>query len=183
VAEETTATPSSAGAGAPVISVDIQLVGWRDKRGRFGKPAELLRAAQEQALRQSMNAALGVAKELTPTGERPFGEGTEPHMKDQWKVTFDFLAQAASLANESKHATFLFKGTDPHPIPGPEGGTGKMLRFMWNGEVTFRRSVNHPGTKANDIPTKLMRSLSGRLESELQKAAVLAQTAIAEAFT
>lgn len=48
------------------------------------------------------------------------------------------------LVAKTKYARFVESGTAPHVIEGRRGG---MLRFVMNGEVIFRRRVNHPGTQ------------------------------------
>lgn len=48
------------------------------------------------------------------------------------------------ISNRVRHATFLERGTRPHPIVAKRG---RALRFMVGGQVFFRRRVFHPGTK------------------------------------
>lgn len=45
-----------------------------------------------------------------------------------------------------RYTGYHHDGTGPHRITA--NGSG-MLRFVSNGSVVFRRSVSHPGTKAN----------------------------------
>lgn len=53
--------------------------------------------------------------------------------------------RSAVIRNEHHAGVFLEEGTKDHPIAAKNA---KALRFMWNGRVTFRKSVHHPGTKA-----------------------------------
>lgn len=46
---------------------------------------------------------------------------------------------------DSKIAVYMNDGTDPHVIAARRT---KFLRFTSSGNTIFRRSVNHPGTKA-----------------------------------
>ena len=48
-------------------------------------------------------------------------------------------------------ARFLEWGTQPHVIRARGGGT---LRFVVNGQVFFRKMVNHPGTKPTHFATE-----------------------------
>ncbi|QHB37760.1 tail assembly chaperone [Mycobacterium phage Imvubu] len=43
------------------------------------------------------------------------------------------------------YAAAVHEGSRPHYIRARAGGA---LRFMWNGQETFRRSVWHPGTRS-----------------------------------
>jgi hypothetical protein len=54
----------------------------------------------------------------------------------------------ARVSADGGHAHFIENGTKAHWIPKSNSGKRKMLRFMWNGEIIFRRRVWHPGTKA-----------------------------------
>jgi hypothetical protein len=49
------------------------------------------------------------------------------------------------LENGRKHAAVLEKGSKAHTITARPGG---MLRFTVGGQLMFRRSVKHPGTRA-----------------------------------
>lgn len=51
---------------------------------------------------------------------------------------------ARNIEATAPHAGFVENGTRPHDIQ-PHG---KALRFVANGQVMFRRTVHHPGTKA-----------------------------------
>lgn len=167
--------------GRSAFSVDIQLIGWRDRRGRFARPDDLLREAQRAALTEAMDLALTTAKELTPVGARPFGESDEqPHLRDTWRIDFGFEAQQATLVNDQERAVFLFQPTRPHDISPRKA---QALRFMGQGgQVVFAKHVYHPGTPGNDVPMKLMQRLNGPLVTLLNKAAVQTATAIEQVF-
>lgn len=55
------------------------------------------------------------------------------------------------VVSKAPHSVFVIKGTRAHKILPTQG---KMLRFTVGGQVVFARSVNHPGTKANDFLTR-----------------------------
>lgn len=46
--------------------------------------------------------------------------------------------------NRTAYAGFIEYGTRPHVI---RARRAQYLRFMWRGKLTFRKSVNHPGTR------------------------------------
>jgi len=76
------------------------------------------------------------------------------------------------VSNSARHAASLDRGSRPHIIRAKRG---KALRFVANGQVVFRRSVRHPGTK----PTNFLRRTTSaafhhygqRLRPRLQRAA------------
>lgn len=87
-------------------------------------------------------AAVVAAAESNAKGTKLFKDGTsDPHTRDTIKGTVSgdtgqLVARGAAI--------FLENGTVAHTITARNGG---MLRFVQNGEVVFRRSVRHPGTR------------------------------------
>lgn len=65
-------------------------------------------------------------------------------LQDDWLEVWDGPT-LRRLSNYSGHARFIDSGTRAHVITATRA---KFLRFQMNGETMFRRSVNHPGTKA-----------------------------------
>lgn len=68
-------------------------------------------------------------------------------VKGQWASGYDVLSTAP-------HTLFVIKGTRPHKITG-----NPFLAFFWpkvNSFVVFR-SVQHPGTRANDFLSRALR--------------------------
>ena len=63
-----------------------------------------------------------------------------------WRLGADARGLFAQIGSNVAYARFLEDGTRPHWIPLATGG--KTLRFVWNGEVTYRKRVWHPGTRA-----------------------------------
>jgi hypothetical protein len=59
-------------------------------------------------------------------------------------VTMTFTAN-------TPYAGYVIEGTGPHAITA---SAARALQFSLDGAVTYRRSVNHPGTKANDFPER-----------------------------
>ena len=55
------------------------------------------------------------------------------------------------------YAKYVLEGTGPHVI---EASAARALQFELDGAVTYRRSVNHPGTKANDFPERAVGGLA-----------------------
>jgi hypothetical protein len=54
------------------------------------------------------------------------------------------LVKVTSNGRVAPYNLAIEHGTKPHRI---EARRGRALRFVWHGTVTFRRGVNHPGTK------------------------------------
>lgn len=48
---------------------------------------------------------------------------------------------------------YILNGTPPHVITPHEDRPNPHLRFLSGGGVVFAKSVNHPGTRANDFLT------------------------------
>jgi hypothetical protein len=61
------------------------------------------------------------------------------------------------------YAGYVIGGTGPHVIAA---SAAQALQFMLDGAVTYRKSVNHPGTKANDFPE---RAVGGFAAEKLQE--------------
>lgn len=54
------------------------------------------------------------------------------------------------------YAGFVIEGTGPHLIPLEPKAPGTALQFEFQGAVTYRRQVRHPGTKPNDFPERAL---------------------------
>lgn len=65
-------------------------------------------------------------------------------LEDNWSTSWRG-PHLRGLTSHSGHAGFINDGTRPHPIVARRA---KFLRFQMNGQTMFRRSVNHPGTRA-----------------------------------
>jgi hypothetical protein len=93
-----------------------------------------IRQAAQLALRDVMKVAVDEAKATTLwNDQRPLTRGTITKSEG--------ILQGTVSAGGAAH--FLEWGTRPHRI---EARNGQALRFMVNGQVIYRRSVNHPGT-------------------------------------
>lgn len=66
----------------------------------------------------------------------------------------------ATVSSSTDHAVFLHEGTPPHTI---KPRLAKKLVFFWRkaGQVVFRDSVRHPGTKAQPFLVKALRAVFG----------------------
>lgn len=63
------------------------------------------------------------------------------------------------LYGTAPYLPYVIGGTKPHPIPKEPLPPGRALRWIANsghGGAVFAKSVNHPGTKANDFPEQAM---------------------------
>lgn len=72
-------------------------------------------------------------------------------IRGRWAAGYDVTSNAP-------HTLFVIKGTRPHKITG-----NPLLAFFWPavGRFVVFRSVNHPGTKANDFLTRALRAGRG----------------------
>lgn len=61
------------------------------------------------------------------------------------------------------YAGYVIEGTGPHVIAA---SAARALQFELDGAVTYRRRVNHPGTKPNDFP---VRALGGVATEKLRE--------------
>lgn len=68
-------------------------------------------------------------------------------VKGQWASGYDVISTAP-------HSLFVIKGTRPHKITG-----NPLLGFFWPkvGAFVVFRSVNHPGTRANDFLSRALK--------------------------
>lgn len=122
--------------GAVVVTIDQDAVaklaspGQMVDRYTIGKARSVAVFARRFAPVKSgrLRAGIGVEQSREATG--------------RYKVGYDVVSKAA-------HSVFVVKGTRPHVIR-PKSNSG-VLRFMVGNTVVFARSVNHPGTKANDF--------------------------------
>jgi hypothetical protein len=48
--------------------------------------------------------------------------------------------------SRTSYSYYVHEGTEPHQITAKPGG---VLAFMWNGQMVFVKSVQHPGQAAN----------------------------------
>jgi len=77
------------------------------------------------------------------------GSRLEPGPSRMWVV----------LYSTASYAPYVLAGTGPHVIAARNA---KALRWFANaghGPIMFAKSVNHPGTKANDFPEKAIAPL------------------------
>lgn len=72
-------------------------------------------------------------------------------VRGRWSTGYDVISTA-------DHTLYVIKGTKPHKIvPKEQGG---VLAFFWKqgGGLVFFRSVNHPGTRANNFLSRALRA-------------------------
>ncbi len=70
------------------------------------------------------------------------------------------------ITNRAKHARFLEGGTRAHVITARRG---RVLRFMSGGGPVFRRSVQHPGTRAYKFIQASAKAASLKTKRELEQ--------------
>jgi len=73
------------------------------------------------------------------------------------------VRQGARTAGGAFYGRFVREGTPPHAIkPKEKGG---VLAFMYKGELIFRKSVKHPGTKPNPYHMRTLARARPRIEA------------------
>jgi hypothetical protein len=83
-------------------------------------------------------------------------------MRAAWRARVRQTSTGAELevTNAARHARFVIDPTRPHTIRARSGG---YLVFQTaGGQLVFRRQVQHPGTKGNDIPDRVRRAVIQR---------------------
>lgn len=95
---------------------------------------------------------LRFAKEEAPVGKtgelrRGLRKTQSRDVRGRWSTGYDVTSNAP-------HSLFVIKGTRPHPIVG-----NPLLSFFWPklGTNVVFRSVQHPGTKANNFLGRALR--------------------------
>jgi hypothetical protein len=63
------------------------------------------------------------------------------------------------------YARFVLEGTAPHPIAAVNAQSLRWYDQM--GDPVFRRAVQHPGTRPNDFPKRVWRSMREPIMAEL----------------
>lgn len=149
------------------LGVAFDLVGWRDRRGRFSKETDELSSSMQSVARDMMDQLKSRAEELSPVGTGEQRE--EMRFKDAWRIETTQTEKGAelSLANIAPHAIFVIEPTKPHDI---EPKHGDFLHFVIDGQDVFTRGpVHHPGTPGNDVPGKLQGAIGDYATSALNK--------------
>lgn len=119
---------------------------FRSIRGRKGAP--YLKAGLEEA-REAINsemkdAVLDVLEEATSGWKH----------KVRWNIRFypnsDPIKLTINPVDDEAGKIFIYweKGTRPHTI---RARNRQALRFEAGGDIVFAKSVQHPGTKANEV--------------------------------
>lgn len=125
---------------------------------------EHVRINAKQTLGQGVALGVAHAKATTKfkdrTGELRKSIDRVPHGEWGWK-----------LRATAKHARYVESGTKAHEIVARRR---RALRFIWHGELTFRKRVWHPGTKPtnfmDEAATVAARFLDYQMEEALRRA-------------
>jgi hypothetical protein len=117
----------------------------------------------------NQNALRRIVRSRGSTARRKLSERTERvadiakreapgHMGDfiDWRVVEDSRGLHGVVTCDHPATRFVLDGTRPHRIP-KRPRPGKYLRFEIGGEVLFRKSVWHPGTRANNFLARALR--------------------------
>jgi hypothetical protein len=162
-----------------VAAVTWNLVGWRDRRGRFAKESDDLRERARDVARGVMKSLVERARQESPVGFDPFETKPEDyvHFRDAWTSKYSDADTGATTAliNTSDHAVFVLNPTRAHDI---DAKTTKVLRFGTAGSPVFVAHVHHPGTRGNPVGERVASALGGYANDELQKAAAAVMNTI-----
>lgn len=163
---------------AATSGVAVELVGWRDRRGRFARLDDPARDAQRKGLQSLLRFAVKVAQQESPVGQ---GERRGPRFRDSWRFATQATGDGAAgeLTNVAPHAGYVIFPTRPHLIRARRART---LRFEGASGPVFRRQVFHPGTDGNDVPGRTMRRLGPEMDATLRRSSGQVQTAIVDIF-
>ena len=128
------------------------------------RAGEQAQASARQVLGQGVALALQHARTTTAFKDRT-GELRRSITRGQ-RSTWSHWLRA-----DAKHAAYVEYGTKPHKI---EARRARALRFVQHGELRFRRSVNHPGTKPTHFMDKAAdagaRYIDWNMENEIARA-------------
>lgn len=161
--------------------ITANLVGWRNRRGRFASFEKELASAMGTVAHDVMEAAKKDAIAESPTGSTEGKPDGYVHFKDQWKTQVHLSRSGGqgSLYNVSDHARLVMLPTPEHDISIK---SKLALRFEINGTVMFRRSVHHPGTKGNDIIGRIRPKFEAEGKAQLSKTTAKVQVGFSRIF-
>lgn len=100
--------------------------------------------AHQQMVQQELDAAGKIGADH-PRQHATFKHRTHKLEKStRYKVVRTRGGHVVRLLNGRRYAPFIEFGTRPHVI---QARRARALRFVAGGQVLFRKSVNHPGTR------------------------------------
>jgi hypothetical protein len=168
-------------AGGPTNrEVTVELVGWRNRRGRFTAATRQAKDRMRHGARRALEHLKALAEEESPVGkaERPDSE----RFKHNWRIQFRSTKDGGEgvLTNTASHAGLVIFPTDPHDIRPVRA---RVLRFEANGQIVYTRGpVRHPGTKGNDVPGRALERGRAELEGALGRITRQVQTDIVDVW-
>lgn len=109
----------------------------------------------------------------TPIGPGRFG----PHAAESYTTDVTIAAGRVRgmVDNSQPEARWLEFGTRAHPIPAK----AKALRFTVNGSIVFRRTVMHPGERAEKLMAVALRMHKAAIKARFLQALQLAANSMA----
>lgn len=179
--------------------LSAELVGWRDRRGRFGRLTVFARHALRELIDEQLSVMQALAVRESPDGGFRLVPGDRegrtyrplPRFKDRWVVHSSVSRTGASgwLGNTAQHAPFVLFPTRPHTIAprrrkalrylrgvAPAGGAGV-------GNIVFsRRAVRHPGTRGNNVVERVWQRHGDDVHRELARRAGKVREEIQDIF-
>lgn len=114
--------------------------------------ADLRRVVRGASLRELENTGRRVvnrAKILCPVDTGRLRASIKGRAGRTWTLRPQFTVTA-----NTDYAKYVHDGTRPHRIPARPDG---VLRFIWNGRVTYARYVQHPGTDPRPFLDRALR--------------------------
>lgn len=175
----------SATRGGREQGFSVELVGWRDRRGKLDQAAKQGIAALNYEMFTLLMELRDAAIVEAPVGTGPL-RGRKRY-RDSFKVQTKRGPTGASgdLWNAAKHADYVIFPTRPHiiepknkralhwkglnynvPQANRQGCARRQSQFLHH----FARRVHHPGTKGNDVLGRVWQQHRGRVEEALSRA-------------
>ena len=100
---------------------------------------------------------------VTPRSDNPFASPDKEHIQDNWEE-IDLGIGRGAIGNALPEVEFLFEDTAPNEITPAEA---LVLHFGVGGDEVFARSVQHPGTTANQTMIDTLYSEQDRASAAL----------------
>jgi hypothetical protein len=152
----------------------LEVMGYRDVRGRLSRRTDELARAQRDEMRAMSRGMVATLRHYAPEATGKFAEGIAYRTDDRAG------RRTATFYVKGEHAfllPFLTGGTKPHLIP--RGGSAEQLAkgypLHWidkqTGEDRFAWSVWHPGTFPDPFVANAMEAMSPQLAMGLARMA------------
>lgn len=111
----------------------------------IGKSTAGMSSEIDELVKDIIHDGVEHIRPVTPRSDNPFASAGKEHIQDNWEA-LDLGIGEGAIANALPEVEYLFEDTAPHEI---EAFDAMALHFGVGGDEVFARSVEHPGTIAN----------------------------------